>query len=179
MPTTFIILPDKLPSPATKKEKDQLLEVQADDTDVKLSADLVSVSCTADGPKIGPGSKLQKDVKALETGITWINCIKDIRTNLLDGNIETAFDIFKAGLADLMVAERIYVYLVDELTGEPVRASGWPIKIEKQSEHVHKLLPAMQIGLRSMSIYNGTSGIAQMSGFPIRKVPELWSKGAR
>ena len=84
-----------------------------------------------------------------------------------------------AGLGDLVTGETMYLYLVDELTCEPVRAEGYPIVITKPSEIVPKLLPVMQVGLRAMSIYNGAGGIARLFGYPVPKVPEAWAKGAR
>merc|ERR1719469_1584127 len=73
----------------------------------------------------------------------------------------------------------MYLYLVDELTGEPVRADGWPIKITEPAKVVSELLPVMQVGMRAMSIYNGAAGVARMFGFPVPKVPKEWSKGAQ
>ena len=80
---------------------------------------------------------------------------------------------------ELMTKETMYFYLVDELTGLPVRGDGYPIEITKPSELVPKLLPVMQVGMRAMSLYNGVAGVAQMVGYPAPKVPEGWRKGAQ
>ena len=73
----------------------------------------------------------------------------------------------------------MYLYLVDELTGLPVLGAGYPIVITTPPEIVHKLLPAMQVGMHAMSLFNGVAGIAQMVGYPFPKVPEEWRKGAQ
>ena len=79
-----------------------------------------------------------------------------------------------------MTGGTMYFYLVDELTGKPVRAEGYPIEITTASESgkmlVAKLLPVMQVGLRAMSVYNGVSGIARCFGYPFPSVPKSWQK---
>ena len=53
-----------------------------------------------------------------------------------------------------------YLYLVDELTGEPViGAEGYPLEIAAPSKVVPRLLPLMQVGMRCMSLYNGVAGV--------------------
>ena len=78
-----------------------------------------------------------------------------------------------------MTKEKMYLYLVDELTGLPVRGAGYPIEITTPSEIVHKLLPVMQVGMRAMSLYNGVAGVARMVGYPVPSVPLAWRKGAQ
>jgi len=90
-----------------------------------------------------------------------------------------AFDTIKEGLGDLITAEKMYLYLIDELTGEPVRGKGYPIVITTPAQVVPKMLPVMQVGMRAMSIYNGTAGIARAFGYPVPKVPKAWRDGAR
>ena len=89
------------------------------------------------------------------------------------------FDKIKEVFGELRTKESMYLYLVDELTGLPVRGGGYPIVITTPSELVHKLLPAMQVGMRAMSLYNGVAGVAQMVGYPFPKVSEQWRKGAQ
>ena len=109
----------------------------------------------------------------------WVNRLKDIGSSLTAGKLGDAFETIKGGLKDLVTGETMYLYLVDELTGKPVRAEGYPIEITKPSEIVPKLLPVMQVGLRAMSIYNGAAGIARMVGYPVPKVPAALTKGMR
>ena len=82
----------------------------------------------------------------------------------------------KNSLGDL-VTKTMYFYLVDELTGEPVRGDGYPIEIPTtDSQLVPKLLPLMLNSMRAMSLYNGGAGIARMFGLPVPGVPEAWRK---
>ena len=65
----------------------------------------------------------------------------------------------------------MYLYLIDELTGEPVIAKGWPIVITEPSKVVPKLLPVMVNTMRAMSILNVAAGLVKMCGFPAPTVP--------
>ena len=123
--------------------------------------------------------KCKEYVNRFKTGMKWVDRLKTIGAGLAAGDVSDAFKTIKEGLDDLMTGKTMYLYLIDELTGLPVRADGYPIKITEPSEIVHKLLPLMQVGLRAMSILNGAAGIAQMVGYPVPKVPKAWAKGAR
>ena len=74
----------------------------------------------------------------------------------------------------------MWFYLVDELTGEPVRSTDgvYPIRITKPSELVGKLLPVMQVGLHAASLVNGVSGVVRLFGYPFPSVPEKLREGA-
>ena len=109
----------------------------------------------------------------------WVNRLKIIGSKLAAAEVGKAFETIKEGLGDLVTGETMYLYLIDELTGLPVRAEGYPIEITKPSEIVPKLLPVMQVGLRAMSILNGAAGIARMVGYPAPSVPEEWRTGAQ
>ena len=113
------------------------------------------------------------------TGMKWVSRLRTIGTKVAAGKVGDAFKTIKEGIADLVTGDTMYLYLVDELTCEPVRTEGYPIVITKPSDIVHELLPMMQIGLRAMSIYNGAGGIARLFGYPVPKVPEAWATGAR
>ena len=52
-----------------------------------------------------------------------------------------------------------YLYLVDEVTGEPVVQAPYPIVIKKHSPTTKKWLPYMKFGLKAMQIVNGVSSI--------------------
>ena len=83
---------------------------------------------------------------------------------------------------DLLVGEEMWFYLVDELTGAPVRLSSendlYPIRITEPSELVTKLLPVMQVGLHAASLVNGVSGVVRMFGYPFPSVPAELRAGA-
>ena len=97
---------------------------------------------------------------------------KVVKSEGFFGGIKRAFN-------KLITKDTLYFYLVDELTGEPIRAPGYPIVITEPSEIVSKLLPVMQVGMRAMSVYNGVAGVAQMFGYPLPKVPKKLREGAQ
>jgi len=110
---------------------------------VSVTTEHASVTLSADGANID----LEGDLKErFEVGITWAKRIKKLSSRVAAGEVGKAFDIIKEGISDLTVAGEMYLYLVDELTGEPVRADGWPLIITKPADLVPKLLPLMQSG---------------------------------
>ena len=109
-----------------------------------------------------------------EKAMTWLECLKIFGEGAIHG-----FGEIKKVFGDLMTKETMYFYLVDELTGLPVRGAGYPIVITTPSEIVHKLLPVMQVGMHAMSLYNGLAGVAWMFGYPLPRVPRKWRNGAQ
>ena len=161
-PTTFIILDEVLPPELSAEEQNQLLVSLKDD---------------------GSGFELTGDAKAakdrFDKGMTWLKRLQTFGEGVIENNPSKVFGKIKEVLGDLMTKETMYLYLVDELTGLPVRGVGYPIVITTPADIVHKLLPVMQVGMRAMSLYNGVAGVAQMVGYPFPKVSEQWRKGAQ
>jgi len=179
-PTTFIVLNEELPEPTSEEEKKQLMhEIAEDGSGVTVTGGPASVTFTEDGPRFEAKGKCKEYVDKFNTGMKWVHRVKTIGSNVAAGKVGDAFGTIREGLGNLVTGETMYLYLVDELTCEPVRAEGYPIVITKPSEIVPKLLPVMQVGLRAMSIYNGAGGIARLFGYPVPKVPEPWATGAR
>ena len=180
MPTTFIVLKEELPEqPPSDEEEKQLLQIAEDGSGVVVDGGIVSVKFTVQGMSLDAAGKYKKYADNLNAGMALVDRLKTIVSTVAAGEVGDAFKTIKEGLGDLVTGEKMYLYLVDELTCEPVRAEGYPIVIKKPSEIVHKLLPMMQVGLRAMSICNGAAGIARMLGYPIPKVSDAWGKGAR
>jgi serine/threonine protein kinase len=123
--------------------------------------------------------ELTTEPSDIEVGIKWVERIISVFSNVADGQVDAAFETIKEGIKDLIVGKEMYLYLIDELTGEPVQAKGWPITITEPSEIVPKLLPLMKVGMRAMSIYNGAAGLAKMFGYPAPIVPKAWAEGAQ
>ena len=163
MPTTFIILDEELPPELSAEEQDQLMQLT-------LKED-------------GSGIELTGDAKAakeqFDKAMTWLERLQTFGEGVIENNPSKVFGKIKEVLGELMTKETMYLYLVDELTGLPVRGDGYPIVITTPSEIVHKLLPMMQVGMRAMSLYNGVAGVARMFGAPAPSVPEEWRKGAQ
>merc|ERR1740124_2151387 len=168
-PTTFIVLEELLPDPPSEEEKKRLMLQIAKDGSVTVDGGSVSATFTEDGLVLKAAAGEYKEyVDHLNTGL-----------NISADKVSDAFKTIKEGLGDLVTGKTMYLYLVDELTGDPVRAEGYPIKITEPSDVVPKLLPVMQVGLRAMSIFNGAAGIAQMIGYPVPKLPKAWTEGVR
>mmetsp|Transcript_27114 Transcript_27114/g.45937 ORF Transcript_27114/g.45937 Transcript_27114/m.45937 type:complete len:1130 (-) Transcript_27114:1998-5387(-) len=180
-PTTFIVLNDKLPEPPNEEMKKKILGIVTaeDGSGFSMKTKGASLTVSADGANIDLEGDLKEHYERVQDGIKWAKRIKTIGTNFAAGDIDKAFEKIKEGIDELIVGKTIYLYLIDELTGEPVRAQGWPIKITTPSELVPYLLPLMLVGMRAMSIYNGTAGMARLFGYPLPKVPKAWSKGAQ
>ena len=171
-PTTFIIRGEVLPPELSAEEQEQLhvLMLKEDgDLSAEEQEQLHVLMLKEDGIE---RKKLTGDLKAandrFDKGMTWLERLQNF------GVID-----IKEVFSDLMTKEKMYFYLVDELTGLPVRGDGYPIVITTPAEIVHKLLPVMQVGMRAMSLYNGVAGVAQMVGYPFPKVSEQWRKGAQ
>eukprot|EP00984_Skeletonema_dohrnii_P026995 scaffold16422_cov78-Skeletonema_dohrnii-CCMP3373.AAC.4 len=181
-PTTFIVLNEKLPEPPNEETKNKILEIVAneDGSGVSMKTKYASLSATAEGVDFNLEGDLKKYRDQVEAGIKWANTIKDIGMNVLNGEIGTAFDTIKKKIIEEnLVGDEMYLYLIDELTGEPVRAKGWPIVITTPSDLVPKLLPLMQLGMRGLSFCSGTLGLVRMFGYPAPRVPKAWSEGAQ
>ena len=161
-PTTFIILDEELPLELSAEEQDQLL--------VSLEEDGSGIELTGD-------AKVAKE--QFDKAMTWLERLQTFGEGIVEKSPDKVFGKIKEVLGELVTKDKMYFYLVDELTGLPVRGDGYPIVITTPSEIVHTLLPVMQVGMRAMSLYNGVAGVAQMVGYPVPKVCEEWRKGAQ
>ena len=162
-PTTFIILDEELQPELSAKEQEQLLLSLKDD---------------------GSGIGLTGDAKAakaqFDKAMAWVKRLQTFGESVIEGDPNKDFGKIKEVLGDLMaLKDTMYLYLIDELTGLPVRGDGYPIVITTPSELVHKLLPMMQVGMRAMALFNGAVGVAQMFGYPAQSVPEQWRERAQ
>ena len=72
----------------------------------------------------------------------------------------------------------MYLYFVDELTGQPVLGDGsnpdYPMEITTRSDTLPKILPLMHLTMRAMALYHGVAGVARMFGCTMPNLPEEW-----
>ncbi|KAL1499022.1 hypothetical protein AB1Y20_013538 [Prymnesium parvum] len=178
-PTAFVVLRSKLPDPPSgMKARQPALKMEGDGSGFAVETGLINVSFTDEGVEMS--SELLETYKSrFDEGMTWVTRLKAVGSMTLQGDVGGAFETIREGLGDLITAETMYLYLIDELTGEPVRGPGYPIEIKTPAEVVPKLLPVMQVGLRAMAVYNGAAGIGRAFGFPVPKVPKAWRQGAQ
>eukprot|EP00964_Phaeocystis_antarctica_P068075 scaffold41228_cov50-Phaeocystis_antarctica.AAC.4 len=165
-PTAFIILEEKLPDDEKEEEKQMLkLKLKEDGTGFEASGELVELCETVKG--------------RFDTGMKWVERITTFAKGVVAADPIKTFAAMTATFKELITAETMYLYLIDELTGKPVRGGIYPIEITTPSDIVPKLLPVMQVGMRAMSLYNGAAGIARMCGAPVPSMPTGWRKGAQ
>ena len=167
-PTTFIILDEELPPELGAEEQDQLLlSLEENDSGAELTGD----------------AKVAK--QRFDRGMTWLERLQTFGEGVTEEKPNKVFGTIKEALGDLMTKETMYLYLVDELTGLPVRDKPkdeggiYPITIRTPSDIVHKLVPVMQVGMHAITLYNGVGGVARMFGAPVPSVTEKWRKGAQ
>lgn len=179
MPTTFIVLHNKLPVPsAEEKQKFLTLQAAEDGSGVSVAYRDLNVKITDEGVDVD-WALADKYKEQYEEGMKWIDRVKRVGGAILNMDGSAVFKTVEDSLPDLVKADTMYLYLIDELTGKPVEGEGYPIGIKKPAAVVAKLLPVMQVGLRAMSIYNGAAGIVRMCGFPIPKIPKDWRDSAQ
>jgi hypothetical protein len=173
-PTAFVVLKEKLPP--LEEEREQLT--------VKVKVDGGKADVVAGGALPDEVNHRVKQAKA------WLKFCSDCAEGVAEcspkaiagaakGSPECVKDLKKAA-GDLLVGEEMWFYLIDELTGEPVRSTDgvYPIRITEPSELVGKLLPVMQVGLHAASLVNGVSGVVRLFGYPFPSVPEKLREGA-
>ena len=161
-PTTFIILDEVLPPELGAEEQEQLL-----------------VSLKEDGSGIELTGEAKAAKEQFDKAMTWLKRLQTFGEGVIENNPNKVFGKLKEVLGALVTKDKMYLYLVDELTCEPVHAENYPIKITTPSEIVHKLLPVMQVGMHAMSVCNGVAGVARMFGAKVPYVTEEWRKGAQ
>jgi len=68
----------------------------------------------------------------------------------------------------------VYLYLVDEVTGKPVRGDGptYPIRIDSPKDQIRELAPLMYLAISAMSLVNNGACVARMFGIPWPKMPK-------
>uniref|UniRef100_A0A7R9VGZ9 Protein kinase domain-containing protein n=1 Tax=Pseudictyota dubia TaxID=2749911 RepID=A0A7R9VGZ9_9STRA len=154
IPTSFVILKEKLPRRRHNK---------------------------AGETRIMSKDKVQR---CLEEGLRWIDRLEVLEDSVLGalvGDI-TCIGHFWNKIGGMFNEDYMYLYFVDELTGEPILddsvdndsrgggekldhgSSPYPIEVATWSDVVPCLLPLMHLTMRAMALYHGVAGIARMFG---------------
>ena len=160
-PTAFVILKEKLPSGEARVE----LTLKDDGTGF-----------------VAEGEAVDEAKDRYEQGKTWLRLCARFGRGVAACSPSAIAEAVAGACEELVVGEEMWLYLVDELTGEPVVPEGesiYPIRITKPAEVVSKLLPVMQVGLHAASLVNGVAGVVRLFGYPCPKVPEAWRAGAQ
>jgi hypothetical protein len=82
--------------------------------------------------------------------------------------IDCPFDFAAAFVKSKFIESTMFLYLVDEWTGEPVTADDgvYPVEIDVQSEQAKKIFPLMALGMQALALTNTAAGIINMF-FPV------------
>lgn len=159
-PTTFVILKQKLPPPPTEEERQKLIEFITNEDDSGIAVE-------------GAMAKQVKGwMELVAEGKSWVENIALVHNSIAEDDPVKFFDAIKTRFKDLIQKDTMYLYLIDELTGKPVRGDGYPLEITQPLEVIPKAIPLIHHGIKAMSLYNGTSGVLQMFGFPVPSVPK-------
>jgi hypothetical protein len=69
--------------------------------------------------------------------------------------ITAPFDFALDSIKEQFIEKPMFLYLVDEYTGEPVvTKGGYPIQIDVRSEKAMKFLPVMAVGMKAVAVGN-------------------------
>jgi hypothetical protein len=104
----------------------------------------------------------------------------NLKRNLQEAK-DSVVEFIKDKATDSLQEKPMYLYLIDEYTGDPVvpkEGGAYPIEITQPSQNAVKLLPLMRGGLKVMSIVNGAAFVGHMFGVPIPSVPKAWQEKA-
>jgi len=160
IPTTFVILKQKLPPLPSEEERKQLIEFISNEDGSDIAIEGVMAE------------KIKGWMELLKEGKSWVEDVTVSRDGIPESDHDRFFDMIKKRFKQVIQKNTMYFYLVDELTGKPVRAEGYPLEITQPSEFIPRALPFIQNGMKAMSLYNGASGLFQMFGFPVPNIPK-------
>ena len=66
------------------------MQIAEDGSGVTVTGELASVTFTEDGPRFEAEGKCKEYVEHLNTGVKWVNRLKDIGSNLAAGKVASA-----------------------------------------------------------------------------------------
>ena len=139
VPRSFVILPYELKKTETQGEEGE--------------AKKITLSAASEGIKKADRwmTKLTSVINAVSSDVAMVH--KDAAKK-----VEEMFAEFKS--------EKMYLYLVDEVTCNPVVGPDYPIVITAASEKAKKMLPLMTVGLNTLCLANKAAGLARCFGLP-------------
>jgi len=172
-PTTFVILKEPLPGKPQPTETDDVVAVEP----IKETIiELIEGIPTAESEPICDESETQQqqqqqntDYDQLEEVCDWLDCLGQMTQAISKKVPDTFFASVKRRFNSLVQDENktMYLYLIDELTGEPAIGPGYPIKITQPSKTVPRLLPYLQHSVKLLSLYNGVAFVTAFCPIPI------------
>ena len=163
-----------------QRAKDVLLFGVLEPTNVHLPTSIVILK---DRLPVGRDEPMTKrDAKRrLKEAMKWatnLSLLNDSVQGALQGDVPS-IGHFWSLISDLFSEQDyMYLYFVDELTGQPVLGDGsnpnYPMEITTRSDTLPKILPLMHLTMRAMALYHGVAGVARMFGNTMPNLPEEW-----
>ena len=163
-----------------KRAKDVLLFGVLEPTNVHLPTSIVILKDKLPVHRDEPMTK--RDAKRrLKEAMKWTSnfgILNDSVRGALQGDVPS-IGHFWSLISDLFSEQDyMYLYFVDELTGQPVLGDGsnpdYPMEITTRSDTLPKILPLMHLTMRAMALYHGVAGVARMFGCTMPNLPEEW-----
>ena len=163
-----------------KRAKDVLLFGVLEPTNVHLPTSIVILKDKLPVHRDEPMTK--RDAKRrLKEAMKWTSnfgVLNDSVRGALRGDVPS-IGHFWSLISDLFSEQDyMYLYFVDELTGQPVLGDGsnpdYPMEITTRSDTLPKILPLMHLTMRAMALYHGVAGVARMFGCTMPNLPEEW-----
>jgi hypothetical protein len=138
-PTCFVVLPYELPAPKSLTEE--------------ISPTLESQLKKANDWLTGVMGLVEKGKCIVKSPGAYAKCY-----------VTDKFKDKVKKLKEACTSKKLYLYLVDEFTGEAVYdpTCVYPVEMEASSELVEKYMPIMQMGLQAISLANGVTGLVNM-----------------
>ena len=116
-PTTFVVLENEIPESFSNEKEEKFLQMilGGDGSNFKVIGER--------------GDQLNSLIENMEQART---LVKSFTESSNESNSNTLFTPIKKIFGQLATAETLYFYLIDELTGEPVKGEGYPIEIKNR-----------------------------------------------
>ena len=163
-----------------QRAKDVLLFGVLEPTNVHLPTSIVILK---DRLPVGRDEPMTKrDAKRrLKEAMKWasnFDVLNDSVRGALQGDVPSIGHFWSLISELFSEQDYMYLYFVDELTGQPVLGDGsnpnYPMEITTRSDTLPKILPLMHLTMRAMALYHGVAGVARMFGNTMPNLPEEW-----
>mmetsp|Transcript_15491 Transcript_15491/g.44849 ORF Transcript_15491/g.44849 Transcript_15491/m.44849 type:complete len:1026 (-) Transcript_15491:1577-4654(-) len=166
------------------RAKDVLLLGLFEPVDVPIPTSIVVLRRKL--PAIKPNEMTRREIqKRLAEGIQWLDVFPNLTFSVdgaLKGDISSIGHFWKEIAQIHKGCEYMYLYFVDDLSGEPVvpqhdenqMSYTYPIEIPVRSDVLPRIIPMMHLTIRSAALYHGVAGVARMFGSTMSNLPEEW-----
>jgi hypothetical protein len=185
-PTCFIILPLKRTFPEdstegadnTPSDTEVLLDAAGAPEKVKEKVtSWVSAFCTVSSKVNEIAGKVKEATKGVQNAV-------ETGTEIIAGDSKALTDCISAAFSKYVEgkSESLWLYLVDEATGEVVKppdGSNYPIKITTPGKTLPVLLPLAKIGLKAMCITNNVAKLGRAFGYPLPSLGQEYVEMAK